>query len=661
MKEPKTIVYYDFDKKIIHKTSMLEDDLTSQEVFPSNYVMDDFIYTFINWDYKVKSENLIEAYPIYKKEKNYLIFDKDFNVEGILNNYPSLIIIPEYYVKERKVITIKKINDNTFSKKECVCAFWIPKTIEDINAKMLEFYMHFIVMFEHNEESKFFQDKFDALNSTQIKSGCYFDIQKKDLKIIDDVVYILKNNEVILAKYLNKNENYIIPKIVEFNKHTYDVTIIGSRAFSLSNIECVTLPLTIKTIKAYAFQGSRKLRQVKFDKNINLKEIHNCAFAFCPKLKDLYIPKCIEVMGKRVFYHSDTCIIYLEDENKVSWSDDWYSNCKCYSHVSYEQLIDKDGLRYLLLEDYAILACCYEKKENINVLESIEFNNKTYEVRHIGDFAFASTDIISVTIPKSIETIKHCAFSYCDLLKNVIFADDSNLTYIGSKAFSDCKSLKTISLPQKLEKITSLAFASCKNLETVFINSDADVVEESFWFSPKFVLYFSNEKKSLPSEQKKFISSRKKERKIIIDDNDSYVPNKDNIILKKDKSIPIYDNINEHNIFITRDFIFVIKNNEAILTKYIGMDTNVKIPSSIIFANKEYKVSTIGTRAFMNDTIQTIVIPYSVLKINEFAITDNKELKAIYCDAPFPLKEWDNLWIDKKSIVQFNYQRLLMK
>lgn len=661
MKEPKTIVYYDFDKKIIYKTSMLEDDLTSQEVFPSNYVMDDFIYTFINWDYKVKSENLIEAYPIYKKEKNYLIFDKDFNVEGILNNYPSLIIIPEYYVKEGKVITIKKINDNTFSKKECVCAFWIPKTIENINVKMLEFYIHFIVMFEHNEESKFFQDKFDALNSTRIKSTCYFDIQKKDIKIIDDVIYLLSNNEVILVKYLNQKENFIIPEHVEIDEHIYNVTTIGSRAFTLSNIEYVTLPASIKTIMSYAFQLCKQLRQVQFANNIELKEIQNGAFMSCIRLQDLYIPKSLEIMGKEVFYHSDKCIIYLEGERKDNWNDDWNSNCSYYNNVCPNRLIDKDGLRYLLFDDCVIITCYYGKMQDVTIPDNIKYNGKTYEISRIGKFAFAFTDIVNIAISKTIKSIEHDAFSCCYLLKNVTFANDANLNCIGSRAFDSCKSLKSITLPQKLEKIAGLAFSSCEKLETIFINSDADVINESFWFSPRIVLYFTGEKKVLPSEQKvlKFVSKKSKE--LIFNDGKHFNSEEKNIVVQKQKVIPIYDNLNANNIFITRDFIFVVKNNEAILTKYIGTDVDVKIPSSIILAGGKYKVSTIGTRAFISDVIQTIVIPYSVLKINQFAIINNKQLMTIYCDAPFALKEWDDLWTDQKSNVKFNYQGLLIK
>lgn len=641
MKKQKKVVYYNFDKKIIHEALIMEDELNLQEIFPSNYATDEFIYIFIKWNYILKeTEDVIEAYPIYNKTMNYLIFDENFNISGVVENNPSFIIIPEYYLKDGKSFVITTINDQAFINKRNISLFYVPKTIMEIKLNAFVEYSFFVFICEHNTQPICFQDGFVMPKNSLIKLKTYFGITKNNIKIINDVIYILKDNKVILTKYLSKEKDYIIPETLQFHNQTYDVTIIGDRAFSFSSIEQVTLPSTINIISDEAFRFAKELRQVQFDDDINLKEIRRYAFAGCSKLQDFYVPKTIEIMERYVFYHAYCCVVYLEDEIKENWNESWIADCVCYDHVKHDKLMDIDGFRYFILKDCAVLTCYFGNSQYVTIPNNIEVNGKIYDIKHIGMYAFSLTNIISVEIPKSVVTIEHGAFYNCFLLENIIFENDAMLNYIGSNAFNSCQSLKTITFPNKLEKIAGFAFSSCNNLETAFINSEAKVTNLSFSSTPKLVLYFLGEKKTLEQAQSKF----------------GFFYDNENILLKKEKAMPIYDNANEYNTYITKSFIFVIKDNVAILTKHIGSEENVKTPSSIVFLNNEYKVTTIGSRAFMSDIIKTIYIPFSVLKIHKFAISDNKELKAIYCDTSNALEEWDDLWTDKKSIVQFNYQ-----
>lgn len=81
----------------------------------------------------------------------------------------------------------------------------------------------------------------------------------------------------------------------------------------------------------------------------------------------------------------------------------------------------------------------------------------------IGFQAFSETAISSVHIPNTVTSIGMQAFAYCPNLKQVAFDEGSNLEIIEPIAFSGCRKLSRIRLPDKLHVIEHLAFNHCAN------------------------------------------------------------------------------------------------------------------------------------------------------------------------------------------------------
>ena len=87
----------------------------------------------------------------------------------------------------------------------------------------------------------------------------------------------------------------------------------------------------------------------------------------------------------------------------------------------------------------------------------------------------------TITIPKSVELINrdnsNGAFSGCSALESVIFETGSHLKTIEGSAFSYCSSLKTITIPQSVERIRTYtnfgAFSGCSALESVIFEPDS--------------------------------------------------------------------------------------------------------------------------------------------------------------------------------------------
>ena len=89
-------------------------------------------------------------------------------------------------------------------------------------------------------------------------------------------------------------------------------------------------------------------------------------------------------------------------------------------------------------------------------------------VTMIGESAFEEYDMISITIPDSVTCIDSDAFSGCSCLQEVQLG--KGLESIGSYAFSDCVSLKSIDFPKSLLTIDYDAFRGCTSLKTVNFN-----------------------------------------------------------------------------------------------------------------------------------------------------------------------------------------------
>ena len=122
-------------------------------------------------------------------------------------------------------------------------------------------------------------------------------------------------------------------------------------------------------------------------------------------------------------------------------------------------------------------------------------------VTTIGDFAFSTCSVTSITIPNSVTTIGESAFSAsrltsvdipgsvtsigvfafggCTDLVSVTIPN--SVTSIGDWAFSSCMSLTSVTIPNSVKRIGNHTFAYCYDLATVIIpNSVTSICDSAF-------------------------------------------------------------------------------------------------------------------------------------------------------------------------------------
>ncbi|HEZ7986074.1 MAG TPA: leucine-rich repeat protein, partial [Ruminococcus sp.] len=86
----------------------------------------------------------------------------------------------------------------------------------------------------------------------------------------------------------------------------------------------------------------------------------------------------------------------------------------------------------------------------------------------IGNNAFSGCkNLASITIPNSVTSIGESAFAYCENLKSVTISN--SVTSIDNNTFSDCTSLTSVTIPDSVTSIGNNAFSDCTSLTSVTI------------------------------------------------------------------------------------------------------------------------------------------------------------------------------------------------
>ena len=189
---------------------------------------------------------------------------------------------------------------------------------------------------------------------------------------------------------------------------------------------------------------------------------------------------------------------------------------------------------------------------------------------------FVSENCTSFIVKEGTEIICDSAFSDCRLISDIKLPN--SIKVIGNNSFRGCKSLKKIEIPDSVSIIKDGAFQECDSLSEIVI--------------PENVVFIGNN----PFPKCKIICNSKKH---VIDNNALFT-------LDKKLLIGYYGN---HSTFCIPETVEKI-GNEAFAgnTELI----NITIPDSVV---------DIGDRAFMGVALNDIVLPQSLVNIGDEAFT----------------------------------------
>lgn len=172
----------------------------------------------------------------------------------------------------------------------------------------------------------------------------------------------------------------------------------GELIFVPRNLQQFKISKNCAKIHSGSFCGPN-LNSVFYSDN-SLIKIEQLSFAHCTQLKEITIPSTVQFIGNEAFI-----------------------DCQC--------------------------------------LEKVEFQSES-QIKEIPKFCFAFSALKSIILPSSVEMINHSSFFLCRNLKKINLFN-SNLKYIGDYAFAETN-IEEIKCPSSLKFIGNHAFGEIKSL-----------------------------------------------------------------------------------------------------------------------------------------------------------------------------------------------------
>lgn len=323
--------------------------------------------------------------------------------------------------------------------------------------------------------------------------------------IVDGICYNIdtSTNTAIVTRY-GAGNNYsfykgdvTIPSQISYNSKTYDVTTIGELAFYIcTRVTSVTIPISIKTIEAHAFEGCNGLTRInisdlsawckiEFESNADplvsaghlylngievidlvipedVTHISGGAFSGCLALTSVTIPNSVTSIGNGAFSSCSGLTSVTIPNSVTSIGGSAFSDCSGLTSVTIGNSVTSI--------DYGTFFGCTS-------LSSVTIPKS---VTSIGDYAFyCCSGLTSVTIPNSVTSIGYSAFRSCSGLTSVTIPN--SVTKIGNGAFRGCSGLTSVTIPNSVTEIGNYAFSGCSSLTSVTIpNSVSEIYGGAF-------------------------------------------------------------------------------------------------------------------------------------------------------------------------------------
>ncbi|WP_026528318.1 leucine-rich repeat protein [Butyrivibrio sp. VCD2006] len=434
-----------------------------------------------------------------------------------------------------------------------------------------------------------------------------------------------------------------------------NITSIGVMAFyECKRLQSITLPTSLQIINNQAFAYCDNLEKIVFSDNIT--SIGEKAFYECKKLQSITLPSNLQVVKNGAFVNCDS-LSYLEFKGELTtleegafhyksgygvdesnyinldlctnckklkdydWNEhqininhfscDWYDNFE-FIQTDTEILLTRyigpnsdltiGSFEYFegKKKKICLSGAVFEGNESI---ESVNINNEV-TIKDGTSMFDGCISLKSVVLPNNMTIIDNYMFNGCSNLKTVSISE--KVTDIGDYAFYNCSALDMNQFPTEIKSIGNVAFYNCNKLSVErFPNSLLKIGKWAFYncYLIKDIAYDGTGLSTIG--EKAFYSSR----------------NINTSLASKNEALLNYDWEDSNRALKhlvskwIEEYEYSIDDSSEIITlsKYLGTDNHLKVPSIAYHNYKEYKVCLNNIAFSKNVIIKTVSIESGVI------------------------------------------------
>ena len=226
-------------------------------------------------------------------------------------------------------------------------------------------------------------------------------------------------------------------------------------------LEKAVLPNRMTDMVDNMFENCSSLKTVTIgDGHSRLTRVGNSTFRNCTSLEGIELPGSVETIGNYAFRNAG-----------FGYTDD--NGAKHYGTLTIPGSVRSIGAS-------AFEGCAYLKEVTFSMEnEAAELVFGMDATGHC--YTFNSCPVLEkAVLPNRMTEMADEMFSNCSSLKTVTIGDGhSRLTKVGNSAFKNCTSLEGIELPGGVETIGESAFKGCTRLETAALNEGLKTIGAS--------------------------------------------------------------------------------------------------------------------------------------------------------------------------------------
>ena len=251
----------------------------------------------------------------------------------------------------------------------------------------------------------------------------------------------------------------------------YYLTSIGRSAFrKCTNLIGITIPDKVMSIEDYTFEGCSSLLNVAIPSSCEVASIGRYAFDGCSSLTTIYLPNGLTAIGDYAFCGCSGLTSITVPGSVMTIGSNPFERCSGLASIK----VDEENPKY-------------DSRNNCNaIIETVSNSlivgckNTTIpnSVIEIGTSAFSGCrNLTSISIPNSVLVIQNWAFSSADLTSINI---PNSVVGIGYEAFRDCYDLTSIVIGSGLKNISDYVFFGCSSLAAIQWNAEIALPAKAF-------------------------------------------------------------------------------------------------------------------------------------------------------------------------------------